>query len=241
MNKIWNIGTWVAGFIMLLIMAAFSSKKQDEVQVQGIDIQIDYSQKQYFVTEADVEQIVRGEYPYLDSLFYREINITVLEETLDNHPSIRKAEVYSALDGILRIHVRQKQPCYRVHNSVRDYYIDETGDSMALSPHFSAKVPLVTGSLSAETEQKIFEFFSMANQDGFFADFFTGIHVDEEGAWELYPKPGRHKVLLGQPEKIEEKMKKLKVFYMNVIDQKNIDSIASLNLAYDKQVICTKY
>lgn len=241
MSKIWNIASWSAGFILLLVVAAFSCKKQSEVAFKDFDILIDYSTNQYFVNEEEVENIVREEYPYVDSLLCREINITVLEETLDNHPSIRKAEVYSALDGILRIRVKQKQPCCRVHTSERDYYIDEVGDSMALSPNFSAKVPLVTGRLSAEKRQKIFEFFSGIRDDEFYRNFFTGIQVEEDGDWILYPKPGHHKVLMGGPEKWEEKLKNLKVFYENVVDSKNIDSIASLNLSFEKQVICKKY
>lgn len=241
MMKIWNIVSWTLGLALLLVLAAFSSQKQGEVKFQGIDIQIDYNQKHYFVTKGELEEIVRIEYPYMDSILSREINITVLEETLDNHPSIRKAEVYSALDGILRIHIQQKQPCYRVHNSIRDYYIAEKGDTMVLSPNYSAKVPLVTGKLSAETTYKVYEFFTSIKKDEFFGNFFTGIDVDDKGDWTLYPKPGHHKVFIGEPENLDEKLRRLKIFYQSVIDKKNIDSIASLNLTYDKQVICKKY
>ncbi len=241
MMKVWNIASWSLGLVLILVLAAFSSHKIEEVKFQGIDIQIDYNQKHYFVTKGEIEEIVRQEYPYIDSILSREINITLLEETLDNHPSIRKAEVYSALDGILRIHVRQKQPCYRVHNSTRDYYIAEKGDTMVLSPNYSAKVPLVTGSLSAETTHKVYAFFNSIKKDEFFGNFFTGIDVDDNGDWTLYPKPGRHKVILGSPDNLDEKLRRLKIFYQSVIDKKNIDSIASLNLTYDKQVICKKH
>lgn len=241
MKKIWNIATWILGFGIILFMAAFSSKKTDELKVQGLDIQVQYDQQQYFVTQAEIEQIIRKEYPYLDSLFCKEININLLEERLDNHPSIRKAEVYSTLDGILRITVQQKKPVFRVHNSARDYYIDEKGDSMALSPNFSAEVPLVTGTVSAESRQKIFDFFQSLKNDSFFQSFFTGLQVEKNGEWTLYPKPGHHRVELGTPEELAKKLERLRIFYQSVIDSKNIDSIESLNLAYDKQVICTKY
>ncbi len=241
MMKIWNIASWSIGIVLILVLAAFSSQKIGEVQFHDIDIQVDYGQNHYFVTKAEINEMVRKEYPYLDSILIREINITLLEETLDNHPSIRKAEVYSALDGILRIHVQQKQPCYRVHNSTRDYYIAEKGDTMVLSPNYSAKVPLVTGKLSAETTHKVYEFFKSIKKDEFFGNFFTGIDVDDNGGWTLYPKPGNHKVILGEPENLDEKLRRLKIFYQSVIDKKNIDSIASLNLTYDKQVICKKY
>lgn len=241
MKKVWNIASWTIGFVLLMVLGAFSSQKKGEVKHQGIDLQIDYNQNHYFVSKGEIEEIIRNEYPYIDSILCREINITLLEETLDNHPSIRKAEVYSALDGILRIQVQQKQPCYRVHSSAVDYYIAEKGDTMKLSPNYSAKVPLVTGTLSAKSIREVYEFFNKVKEDEFFSNFFTGINVDSNGEWILYPRPGRHKVFLGPPENVSEKLRRLKIFYQSVIDKKNIDSIASLNVTYEKQVICKKY
>lgn len=241
MKKAWNIGSWLFGLVMMLVMLAFSSNRREDLNVNGIKAHVDHSNLQYFITDSDVETIVRNEYPFIDSIPYREININVLEERLDNHPSIRKAEVYSALDGTLRIDVSQKQPVFRVHRSGGDYYIAEKGDSMALSSNFSAQVPLVTGAISAETEKQIFDFFEFLKQDEFYKSFFTGINVNENGDWTLYPKPGRHKVILGKPEDIATKLHKLQAFYESVVDQKNIDSIKTLNLAFEGQVVCTKY
>lgn len=241
MSKIWNIASWIIGLGVLLTMLAFSSNIRDEVRISGLEVQVDNSHQQYFITKEDVENIIRDKHPFIDSLLYREININVLEERLDNHPSIRKAEVYSALDGTLRIDVSQKKPVFRVHHSHGDYYIAEKGDSMALSPNFSAKVPLVTGSVSAETAQQVFDFFDHFQEDEFFKNFFSGIHVNENNEWVLYPKPGRHHVMLGTPENWESKLRKLQAYYENLVDQKNIDSIKTLNLTYDGQVVCTKY
>lgn len=241
MKRYVDIISWISGIALLLVLMAFSSQREKELRIKGLDIQIDYSNAQYFVNKQEVTQIVQKEYPYLDSLYERDININLLEESIDNHPSIRKAEVYSALDGILRIRVHQKKPLFRVHNSQRDFYITEQGDTMGLSPNFSAEVPLVTGLSSAKNEQAIFHFFSNLKKDDFYKDFFTGLNVEADSTWTLYPRPGHHKVLLGKPENIDTKLQKLETFYKKVVDRKNLDSIASLNLAYDKQVVCIKH
>lgn len=240
MKKLWNIAGWTLGFALLISLLAFSSQCRNSVQLSKIEIEVDYHRDLHFVTTEEIEKIVRDEYPYLDSLFCKEININLLEERLDNHPSIRKAEVYSALDGILRIDVTQKQPVFRVQNSGRAYYIDEVGDSMALSPNYSARVPLVTGSISPETAKAVFGLYQQLQADEFYRDFFAGVHVEENGGWTLYPRPGQHKILLGQPEELKEKLKRLKIFYHSVVDSGNLDSIKALNLAFDKQVVCTK-
>jgi len=241
MKKLLNIAGWIGGFALLGILLAFSGNCREQVRVEQIEVSIDYSDNQYFLTSEEVENLVREKYPYLDSLFCKEININLLEETLDNHPSIRKAEVYSALDGKLRIAVKQKRPVCRVQQKQRGYYLDEQGDSMALSDNYSASVPLVTGLLDDHNQQKVFEFLHGLENDPYFSQFFDGLHVEDDSTWVLYPRPGRHEVVLGKPENLDAKMHKLKAFYDKVVNTTNLESISRLNLAYREQVVCTKY
>ncbi len=240
MSKILNIAGWIGGFILMIVLLAFSSNCRDHTRIEGIQVAIDFDSGSYFVTAAEVEEIVRENYPFLDSLYCKEININLLEERLDNHPSIRKAEVYSALDGVLRISVKQKKPVFRVQSSRGGYYVDEEGDSMALSTEYTARVPLVTGMVDPENRRKIFEFVQELKQQAYFADFIDGLHVDEDSSWILYPRPGHHKVYLGKPLDLANKMNKLRIFYENVVNTENLESISSLNLAFKQQVVCTK-
>ncbi len=240
MKKIWNILSWVGGFALLLFLLAFGHSQKQQLIINQLEIKILESNAQYFVTQTEVEDMVRDAYPLVDSISFQEINISVLEESLDNHPSIRKAEVYSALDGILRIRVEQKKPCIRVRNSRSDYYIAEQGDSMALSSNFSAAVPLITGNVSAKNRNQIFLFFQNLEKDAFYSNFISGLHVNNDDTWVLYPRQGRHKIYLGTPEKIDVKLKNLSTFYQQVVSKQNLDSIASLNLKYEGQVICKK-
>ncbi|HBF20652.1 MAG TPA: hypothetical protein DDW81_11170 [Cryomorphaceae bacterium] len=238
MAKFKNILFWGGGILLLLVIFAFSGNRHKSLKTKGVTINIDYSHDLYFVTQEDIQQIVWDEYPFFDSLFLQEINIPLLEESLDNHPSIRKAEVYSKLDGSLRIDVYQKQPVARIQNSGAAFYIDEQGDSMALSPRFSAKVPLVTGRIDAEAHKKIYHFFKDLQSDDFYKDFFSALKLDKQGEWILYPKPGNHTVLAGTPEHLESKLKKLKSFYQNMGTAQNIARLKTIDLKYKDQVIC---
>jgi len=241
MDKLKNIIFWSLGVISLILIYSFARSEQREVKVRDLEIDIDYSNEQYFIKKEEVQKIIHKEYPYLDSLYLQEINIKLLEEKLDNHPSIRKAEVFSALDGILRIEITQKMPVARFMHSGSAYYLDAKGDSMPLSPNFSARVPLVTGHISSPDRAEMFQFLNALNNDEFFHNFFEGVEVKENGEWILFPKPGHHKVLLGKPEEVESKLRKLKIFYLNAVNSKSIDSIKTINLKYKGQVICRKY
>lgn len=241
MSKAWQKSSWILGLTALLSLLAFSGQRVARPGVDRLQIRIDYQQGHYFVNETDIEKIIRSAYPDFEGESEREINTKMLEDRLDNHPAIRKAEVYSAINGILNIEVRQKIPVYRVLNSARGYYIDEQGDSMVLSERYSAPVPLVTGAVNDSVHGMVHRFYSQSAPAIFDDGFFPGLHIESNGHWILYPRPGRHSVELGKPVQLEDKLQRLAIFYREVTDRQNIDSIKSVNLAYARQVICTKY
>lgn len=241
MAKWKNISFWTLGIVVLATVFAFSENKRKELRIKNVAINIDYSDNNYFVSKDDIRNMVLDGYPYIDSLFLQEINIPLLEESIDNHPSIRKTEVYSKLDGSLQIDVYQKLPIARIQNSGTAFYIDELGDTMPLSPGYAARVPLINGHINGDNLTKVYSFLRDINKDEFFRDFFSGISIGNDEEWILYPKPGNHHVLIGKPDELDKKMKKLKIFYQNVADKKNINGFKTINLKYEGQVICRKY
>ncbi len=240
MKKSLIIASWVLGVGALAVLTAFSSQKCETVKLTDLRIQIDYENEQFFVTQNEIQDLVENSYPFLDSLYCKEINIQLLEDELENHPSVRQAEVFSAMDGVLQIWVQQRQPLLRVMNDSGSFYIDENGERMPLSPHYSASVPLVTGDFE-NRDASVYPFFNSMKDDDFYTHFFTGLDIDSIGKWTLFPKLGNHQIMIGKPDNFESKLRRLKTFYQTVATDQNIDSIASLNLAYEGQVICKKH
>lgn len=244
MNKPKIIISWSFATIGLIIVFAFSAsqRNQQSCNAEDITIHIEDIKGEYFITPTEIKELIKQEYFFDDSISLREINIRLLEESIENHPSIRKAEVYSNLDGGLWVELFQKQPLARVQNSKADYYIDELGDSMMLSSNYYAEVPLVNGEIDEAKRRMIHGFLSYTNKDEFYKDFFDGIQILENDEWVLFPKPGRHKINLGLPTEIEKKLRKLKKFYLyQATDAESMNSIKLLNLNYEGQVICRKY
>lgn len=244
MGKLKNTLSWTLGALVLISVLAFSSINRNSKFVSSNTIAVDITgvDDQYFITAEEVKKEVLLDLEILDSLGLGEINIKMLEESLDNHPSIRKAEVYSKLDGSLRIAVYQKQPIARVQSSTADYYIDEIGDSMALSSNYFASVPLVNGIVNAKSRKKLHQFLTFVQQDSFYKNHFGGIKILANGEWILYPKPGNHTIIFGKPGDSKRKLRKLKIFYHNKASTKaELDEIKLLNLKYEGQVICRKH
>lgn len=240
MKKIWNTLSWAAGFILIVSLFAFSDDCQEQTRIKSVQIEIEGLEEYHFITQEEIEELIYSEYPFLDSLYCKEINKSLLEESLDNHPSIHKAEVYSTLTGILRINISQKRPVFRVQHSDRAYYVDASGGVMPLSPHYSAEVPLVTGHLTPQSESMIYDFLTGLEDDEYYQNFFHGIDVAEDGTWTLYPRLAEHHVLLGEPKDLENKLSRLQTFYERTWDTPLIKEFKSLNLSFDDQVVGSK-
>lgn len=241
MGKVAKILSWFLGISSLLVIMAFGNQKSKNLRFTDLEIVIDHSSGLYFVKAEEVRQLVLKEYPILDSLRLNEINIALLEESLDNHSSIAKAEVYSTLKGTLKIRVKQKEPIARIMHGYTSYYLTNKGDSMKLSSNYSAKVPLVTGKITAKTQKEVYDLLANKKRDFFYKDFWAGIEIKKDKSWVLYPEAGNHKVILGTYSNIDGKLKKLKTFYQAVVSDKSINEIQSIDLQYTNQVICKKH
>jgi cell division protein FtsQ len=169
-----------------------------------------------------------------------EINIQLLEESLDNHPSIEKAEVYSNLNGTLHIEVWQHQPLARLLNAKRSDYLIRDGALMPLSNQFSEKVPLVTGPLAFSQKETVAAFWLKLAEKKELKNVFSGLHCQADSNWILYPVKGNYTVELGKAINIGKKLDNLKNFFKYSGQMEEIQKLESINLEFNNQVICRK-
>ena len=240
MIKYKHILLWSLGMAVVLGLMSFAHNRKKQVLWQQTQISVAQEQSRPFVTQQEVRSIIARHYPLSEGIPLQEINIALLEESLDNHPSIKKAEVYSLWNGTLHISVQQHEPKARVLSAGRSFYLLNDGGTMPLSTNYSAKVPLITGAVPDSLLGSLSNFWNTVESHAFFADFFSGITVAQNGDWILHPLPGQHKVLLGQPQHLDRKLKKLEIFYQQAVNSKNLDSIKTLNLKFSNQVVCRK-
>lgn len=240
MRKLLNIASWLGGMALLIVLMSFGYSSRHSLPWQGTQVTIHRSTPEPLVTEAEVWQRIEKYYQPGDSITLAEINIGLLEESLENHPSIVRSEVYWSLRGELYCELWQHRPLARVRQADSAYYLLTKGEAMPLSPHYSAPVPHVTGALNDSVLIDIASFWEHVEGDAFFAGFFTGIERRKSGEWLLHPRPGHHQVRLGNPGKWREKLARLKIFYQTMVTPEYLDSLKTIDLRFQDQVICRK-
>lgn len=238
--KVWQqIALWLAGLSAWFLLLSSSQGAFEQLRMNHLQLSFENRPGQSFLSLAEMEEWV---YESLNdsSSQLSEINKAMLEESLDNHPAIQKAEVYSKIDGSLRIMLWQHDPLARVIHKKGSYYLLEDGLKMPLSKHYSEEVPLISGELNDEDLQDLAQFWASIRGDEFYDNFFIGLECNSNKEWTLFPRQGNFKILLGKATELKEKLTKLKVFYTNAPALKNINKLKEIDLRYEGQLICRK-
>lgn len=238
--KMWlQITLWSLGLSAWLVLINQSQQAYSESAVHNLKLSFENRPDRSFLSLAEMEKISRAH--LIDSnLSVSEINKALLEESLDNHPAILKAEVYSKIDGSLRIKLWQHNPLARVIHTSGSFYLLEGGLKMPLSKHHSEAVPLISGTVEENDLQAIADFWSSTQEDEFFQDFFIGLECNSNKEWTLFPRQGSFKIRLGQATELKEKLAKLKVFYTNAPALEDIEQLKEMDLRFKGQLICRK-
>lgn len=264
MKKIIYITLWSLFAAGTFITLGFVQKEQRQRRAKSLDIIVNTTDNNYFVTGDDLRQMLsnRG-----DSIVHQHmcsINIPELEILVTNQPAVEKAEVYMSVNGEVRITATQRKPVARIFAmSGESYYMDDRGKLMPLSPNYTADVVLVNGCITESygnwyhfsvkdiegsftmkqlsVLDDIYRISQFIQQDPIRKSLIGQIYVNSSREFELIPGVGSFRILLGDANDLEEKFNKLMVFYRDGLrNTGEWNKYSLVNLKYKNQIVCTK-
>ncbi len=239
-RRILNITFWITGLLTVVVLLSFVENQRAEAVCTGLEINVAGEEETPFLTQADVAWAVGKLYPQVLQTPMSEINIQLLEDHLKKLDAVANAEVFSKLDGRLWVRIKQRKPLARILLPNKNYYLDTAGKPMALSPHYTANVVLVTGEGLASHHSEITQLVKLIQQEEQLAEVISGIERVGNGKYILYPAIGHHKVLLGGLDGAAKRLKKLAVFYAKGMEAASSEEVTWINLQYKDQVIIKK-
>ena len=144
-----------------------------------------------------------------------------------------------SVNGQLSAEIEQKRPIARVHTNA-SYYIDDEGSYMPLSANYSARVPLVTGTVYKTKLDKIYKIATVVDEDEFLKQHVIEIRQDANQNISLRLRKHDFSIKIGSLNKLQKKINNFKAFYKKATKDKTLNTFSSVNLRFDNQVICTK-
>ena len=248
MKKIINISLWSISILLLLITMGFVYREHNQTLCKNIDIRINYDQENFFVEKEDVISMIKE--IRLSGVPLSVINYEHIETVINSNPSIAKAEVYSTIAGDIKIDIEQRKPIMRIiaNNPSMRFYIDEDGEKMPLSAKHTSRVLIVNGYVKTNMLNDLFSIAKYVNKNNFWKSQIQQIYINLNGEIELIPRVGRHKIILGDvsdplisvAEVMDDKFKKLMIFYKKGLNYTGWNKYKIINLKYKNQIVCTK-
>ncbi len=256
---------WVLALSGIVTSLAFVSKKEENIIVKSIAINIQNNDENPFVKEIDIQNYFNERNDSLINNRYKNISIPELEKALNAHPAIQDAQVAADLKGELKINLIQRTPTVRVvTTNGESYYIDTQSKLMPLNDNYTARVIIANGNIPEFYSQRsdysinqykemrsfkdvsvlddIYDVATFINQDSTLSSLIHQIHINADKELELYPAIGSHKIIFGSGTDIQEKFTRLKLFYQQGLNKTdNWNKYSTINLKFKNLVVCSKH
>jgi cell division protein FtsQ len=239
----------IGGGMLTLLLAANSKKNKGQCKDYRITINGDHNN--LFIDEKDIEQLlINTTKGNIKGRPIASINLHELELSLERNNWIDDAELYFDNRDILHITVKEKEPIARIFTTEgNSFYIDSHGRKMPLSDKLSARVPVFTSFpdkkvLSSKDSLLLNDVKLTAGfiiKDPFWMSQVAQIDITPDRKMEMIPVVGNHLVRLGNGENIDQKFRRLIIFYKQVLSKTGFDKYKVINVQYKGQVVASKY
>jgi cell division protein FtsQ len=242
----------VGGLLGLFGLIAFTEVRHREKRVQAVVVQLDEVDGHRFLTKRDVTgYLTNGGADPVIGQAYTALDLRRLERRLRQHGLVKNCQVSCDLPGNLLVTIEQPNPVARLvtlddgAQPIRGQYVSEEGRFFPISMNYSARVPLLTGpyfarnrSLAGERNRSLLTMLKQIQTDPFWRAQIAELSVDEQGDVTMWPQMGTHQIEFGQPDDLEVKFKKLKLFYTDVLPAKGWDCYRRVSVQYRNQIVC---
>ena len=241
MKKFFNLSNIRLLLICILVffLYSFSNHRNQNRFLQSSEVLFE-GENTNFVTQETVNKLLICSRTNVKTIKKVNLNLKNAEKTLDQHPMIEKSEVYVSVDGRLKARVIQKTPIGRFFTNSDSFYIDLQGNKMPLSNQETARVPLITGEISAANFNKLTPILKQIYTDDFLSKNIIGLQILPDLSVVLKNRNYDYQILFGQLVNIESKFKNYKAFFQKASQGEILKKYSSINLTFKHQVVATK-
>ncbi|WP_225869532.1 cell division protein FtsQ/DivIB [Pedobacter psychroterrae] len=247
---VFKIFTWTICLGGLIVLMSFIGVKKKSISCKDVVILIPGADN--FIEREEIDAILKQSQGVLIGRDLEQVNLEEIEKKIKANPYIAYATVYADMDGIIHIRIDQRQPILRVINAGdQDFYIDKNGLKMPVSPNFTANVLVANGKILEHFSGKVDTLITKLAADL----YKTALYISQDTLWnsqieqafvnektdiELIPRVGNQRIILGNADSLEIKMRNLRAFYKKAMPKVGWDAYKTINIKYINQVVCEK-
>ncbi len=249
-RKLIVLAAWLLVGSGMIVLLAAASKEQRQQLCKRVVINVKGDGEKVFIEKTDVlQQLKAAAGGALVNKPVIQFNLGALEKALEKHSWIRDVNLYFDSRDVLHVSVSEREPIARIFTTAGlSFYIDSSGKKLPLLDKVAMRVPVVTNftasrkynaqdSLLLSDVKKLAKYI---NNHSFWSAQIAQIDVLPGNTFELVPVIGNHMIRIGNADNLEDKLRRLFLFYQQVASKSGFDGYAVLDVQFDRQVIGSK-
>lgn len=245
------LAAFVTGFGLITKMTA-----ADRALMTCDGINVIYTDDYRFVNEDDVKAWLDNGYGAYIGQRLDSIRLHKVEEVLNVQSAILNTEAYVTDDGKLNIRIAQREPVVRFQREGYGFYADVNGFIFPLQENYTSPVPVIDGNIpvhcepgykgapQSEEERKwmsgVLSLIEFMHKDKTWEDMIVQMHVDEKEDLILIPREGNERFIFGSPFDAQGKFARMAKYYKYILPEKGEGYYKTVNVKFDKQIVCKK-
>ncbi|MHA8051013.1 cell division protein FtsQ/DivIB [Aquirufa sp. ROCK-SH2] len=240
------ISIWVSAI-------AFAQYSYQESKCTGIIVKLDSENEKPLLSKKHINQVITEEGTrYFEDKPLEVISLHRMEQSVKKIPLVKSCEAHFDFSGKIIVSVKEFSPIARILRSTSelstqpDQYVTAEGNFIGTSSLFTPRVLVVTGDyfksnrkdLKDDKGKTLLPLFEYINENEFWKAQISQVVVANDGGIILVPTFGTTNIDFGLPINIENKFKKLAIFYKQIIPNRGWNTYSWVRLKYKNQLIC---
>lgn len=245
-RKVMIVAVWLAVASGLLTLLIAASRKERTHTCKEVVVNIRGVGESFYVDKSDISGALKYEVGgKLVGKPVKALNLAKLESSLENNAWIGDAELYFDSQDVLHVTVKEREPIARVFTTAgNSFYIDTAAMRIPVLEGTGIRVPVFTSFIPAKRLNK--QDSVLLNDVKLLAQFvisdkFWNAQVAQidiaNGNFELVPTIGNHIIKLGDTENLEDKFRRLTIFYKQVLSKTGFDKYSVIDAQFAGQIV----
>jgi len=250
---------WVLAILALMAFEIYALRKNGDTPCPKLNVEL---HNKLAIPQLTSAQELRTEllenHEPIEGQKIKNLDLQEIEKNVGKITYVKDFNAFINITGDFTIKAKPRKAILRVYNQAgQQFYLGSDTVVMPLSTKHSVRVLLANGALpkismdyfnqnSIDTlhlpaiYKKIYILAAKIQRDQFLNALIDQIYVSQDQEFELIPKTGVSYIEFGTLNNIDDKLKRLKLFYINGKEKINWTIYKSINLKYENQVVCTK-
>ncbi len=257
-KKIANRVVWVLVFILTMGLVIWANIESSNSHCIDIEVKIQATDYPALTSNDAIKTNILKSMPALIGQSLKNIKLYELEQYVALNSRLSNVKAFLNLNGIISIKVKPRKAILRIFDTKgENQYLGSDQILMNSTNYHTQRILVASGHiphLSNDEKNQVLRgeknlpniyanLYSLANiihNDEFLDALIDQVYVSKNQELELTPKIGVKKIHFGKAENIEEKLNKLKAFYINGQNKIDWQKYQSINIKFRNQIVCSK-